>query len=129
MVYRSTAITIMKKNFIDIAKCLGIALPACLMASTAEASMAKVSSLTDVITQEKVTSSQVEPNSVKDRIIQAFNEETTESPYQIAHTNVHANYRVSHTDVHNNYWDGNYHSDSHSNTPSKHVDDHSNSKI
>ena len=129
MVYRSTAISIMKKNFIDIAKCLGVTIPACLMASTAEANMAKATSLTDAICQENVTSSQVKQNSVKDRIIKAFNEEATESPYQIAHTDIHANYRVSHTDRHNNYWDGNYHSDSHSNTPSKHVDDHSNSKI
>lgn len=119
----------MKKNFIEIAKGLGIAIPVCLLASTAEASMSKVTSLTDVMPQKTVTNSQVEPNSVKDRIIQAFSEEATESPYQIAHTNIHANYRVSHTDVHNNYWDGNYHSDSHSNTPSRHVDDHSNSKI
>lgn len=120
----------MKKNFIEIAKGLGIAIPVCLLASTAEASVAKVTSIEDVIGKEKVASLQVEKNSVKDRILQAFNAEETESPYQIAHTNAHANYRVSHTDVHNNQWYGNnQHSDSHSNTPSQHVDDHSNSKI
>ncbi len=120
----------MKKNFIEIAKGLGIAIPVCLLASTAEAGVAKMTTIEDAISLQKVTSLKAEKNPVKDRIIQAFNEEEVESPYQIAHTNAHANYNVPHTNVHSNYMTGNdSHVDSHSNTRGYHVDDHSNSKI
>ena len=120
----------MKKNFIEIAKGLGIAIPVCLLASTAEAGVAKMTTIEDAISLQKVTSLKAEKNPVKDRIIQAFNEEEVESPYQIAHTNAHANYNVPHTNVHSNYMTGNdSHVDSHSNTRGYHVDDHSNSRI
>ena len=121
------------KKYVSIAKKLGIVLPACLLTSIAEA---KKTSINDAVNNEitipqddNLTNSLFESNPIKDRIAQSFNSESKISPYQIGHTNVHANYRTSHTDVHSDYAVNNRHSNSHSNTPSHHVNDHSNSKI
>lgn len=115
-----------KKTFIQIAKSLGIVIPACLLVSTVEANAANLPSNGK---KNDVLKSGVESNLIKDRIIKCYNLENQESPYQIAHTNVHANYRISHTNVHTDFYTGNRYTDSHSDTPQKHVNDHSNSAV
>lgn len=118
----------MKKNYLKIAKGLGIILPACLLASTAEAKNAEAAGAvkTEIVAEANLQS---ESNAVRDRISESFNQEAETSPYQIAHSNVHANYTISHTNVHTDYSVQNKHQNSHSNTPSKHVNDHTNSKL
>ena len=122
----------MKKNYLTIAKGMGIILPACLIASAADA---KASSGTELennevaVHQEGLTKPFFSSNSVKDRIIQSYNCESEESPYQITHTNVHANYTVPHTNVHSDRTYKNKHTNSHSNTPAKRVNQHSNSNF
>lgn len=118
----------MKKNYITIAKSLGIVLPACLMTSSVEANATNVDNGNIVIIQKEIMQkTQLASNPVKDRIVKCYNSESTISPYQIDHTNVHANYNVSHTNVHTNYRYSGGHTDTHSNTPAYHVNDHSNS--
>ena len=119
------------KKYIKIAQSLGIILPVCLMASTAEAKVANVKNAVDneIAIPQNDNLVNYGSNPIKDRIAQSFNSESTISPYQIGHTNIHANYRISHTDVHTDYTVQRRHVDQHSNTPSKHVNDHSNSKI
>lgn len=118
----------MKKDFISIAKGLGIVLPACLLASTIEAKATNVkNSLNDdfsIVQKEKSDS-----NPIKDLIVNSFNSEPQTSPYQITHSDVHANYTIPHTNVHANVTVDNQHSNSHSNTKAMHCDTHSNSKI
>ncbi|MBR1801361.1 MAG: hypothetical protein IJ767_07745 [Bacteroidaceae bacterium] len=117
------------KSYIKIAKRLGIVIPACLMTSPVESKAANVADFAGneatVVSEDNVAN----PNPVKDRIVQSFNLESTVSPYQIGHTNIHANYRIPHTNVHSDYMVQNRHSNQHSNTSAKHVNDHSNSKI
>ncbi len=120
--YRSTAILIMKKNYLRIAAGLGIILPACLIATTAEAKTAEAK---DLISTEV----SVESNSVKDRIAQSFNVDPQQSPFQLVHSNIHANYTIPHTNIQNNYYAGERYVNTHSNTPQKHVDTHSNSNV
>ena len=120
------------KKFIKIAKNLGIVLPACFLPSTTEAKETNGDNIVNneiTILHEDLANSHHESNSVKARIIQSYNSESTISPYQIGHTNVHANYKIKHTNTHANYNVKKKHVNSHSNTPSKHVNDHSNSKI
>lgn len=118
----------MKKNFITIAKGLGIVLPACLLASTAEARTPVIKD--DAKSEVTIPhDSQLESNPVKERIAQSFNLESETSPYQVTHSNVHANYTIPHTNVHSNVTVDNQHYNSHSNTKAMHCDTHSNSKI
>lgn len=116
----------MNKDFIKIAKTLGIVLPACLLVSTAKANLADVN---DGVNNEYLASSQVVTNSVKDRIVQSFNSESKDSPYQITHTNVRNNYTIPHTNVHTNFTVSGKHTDQHSNTKAKYVNSHSNSMV
>lgn len=84
---------------------------------------------TSIFQKEIVQDSRHSINHVKDRIVQSFNLETSFSPYQIDHTNLHANYTISHTNVHADYIYDREHTNQHSNTPQKHVNDHSNSPL
>lgn len=128
VVYRPTALLIMKKNYITIAKSLGIVLPACLMISSVEAKAVNVDNENIALIQkekENVQESRLATNSVKDRIVLSFNSDPQTSRLQFDHTNIHTDYTVSHTNVHANNRYQNQHSDS----PAKHVDHHSNSKV
>ena len=118
----------MKKNFITIAKGLGIVLPACLLASTAEARTPVIKD--DAKSEVTIPNdSQPESNPVKERIAQSFNLESETSPYQITHSDVHADTTIPHTDVHANVNVDGKHTNSHSNIKPYHCDTHSNSKI
>ena len=121
----------MKKNYLAIAKGLGIILPVCLIASASEASASNGTELENKVAvhQDGLKKPLFSSNSVKDRIVQSYNCESEESPYQITHTNVHANYTVPHTNVHTDRTYKNKHTNSHSNTPAKRVNQHSNSNF
>lgn len=120
----------MKKKYITIAKKLGIVLPACLLFSSIEANAENEnSSELATVQKEDVSNLHIKLNPVKERIVQSFNSETTFSPYQIDHTNIHANHRISHTNIHADYVYDRKHTNDHSNTPAHHVNDHSNSPL
>ena len=104
----------MKKKYITIAKSLGIVLPACLIASVVEVTAANSeNSDIAVFKKEKCAKGTTASNSVKDRIVKSFNSESTFSPYQIDHTNVHADYTIAHSDVHTDYVYNRKHTDIH----------------
>lgn len=123
----------MKKKYITIAKSLGIVLPACLLATSVEASATTIKDVAneEISIQQNVnqTNSHLMSNPVKARIVQSYNSETIISPYQIDHTNIHANYRIDHTNVHTDFRIDGSHTDQHSNTRAHHVDSHSNSPV
>ena len=113
----------MKKiKFIQVAACLGITVPACLLgiAEKCEASEVRNYSRTSTVINRE------EANPVQSRILGLFSAEEQTPPREIVHGNVHADFTVPHTNVHANFRVDGKHTDQHSNTPAKHTNQHSN---
>lgn len=108
----------MKKDYLKIAASLGIAVPACLLASSIHAE-ATTGTVKSAGVETKLFS-----NPVKDRMIQFYNAEEQTPIMEIAYTNTHANVSAKHTNQHSDYPHTNQHTDRDNNYCPSHTNSH-----